>query len=257
MISLLVLAGILIFSACETVGTPPEEPGVPESPLVLTENFSEGSPAPEAIRAPLRFLALGDSYTIGTNVPASERWPTQLKDSLEDRGIFYDTLYYVAQGGWRAQNVTWQLESLQLDSNWNMVSLLIGVNDAFIGTEPWAYEPFFEDLLQNAIALAQGDPSQVFCVTIPDYSYTPFGQSAPQPPEAISARLDQFNEVNNNLCSIYGVEVIDIVDISRMGLDFPELVAGDDLHPSGLQYKMWVDRIFPLAYDRALNMPAN
>lgn len=192
----------------------------------------------QVVSPPVKMLALGDSYTIGQSVPAQERWPVQLRDSLKARGVAWDTLEIIAATGWRTDNLANAMNTRQLDSTYNLVSLLIGVNNQFQGLDTTAYAAEFEALLRSAIGLAQGDTDQVLVLSIPDYAYTPFGQGSN--PAAISKGIDDFNAVNLRITRQYGVAYFDITPISREGWNRPALVAGDGLHPSGLQYSEWV-----------------
>ncbi len=190
------------------------------------------------VSSPVRMLALGDSYTIGQSVPASERWPEQWRDSLTWRGVVWDTLDVIATTGWRTDNLISAMNSRQLDSNYNLVSLLIGVNNQFQGGDTATYAQEFAQLLGTAIGLAGGNREQVVVLSIPDYAYTPYGQSSN--PAAISAGVDQFNAINKRITEQRGVTYLNITPISREGIARPALVAGDGLHPSGLQYSEWV-----------------
>lgn len=192
----------------------------------------------QTVSPPVRMLALGDSYTIGQSVPADERWPAQLQDSLVARGVGWDTLEIIAVTGWRTDNLASAMNNRQLDSTYNLVSLLIGVNDQFQGGDTTTYAVAFESLLQSAIGLAEGDTDQVMVLSIPDYAYTPFGQG--NNPTAISKGIDDFNRVNSRITKQYDVAYYNITPISREGVARPALVASDGLHPSGLQYSEWV-----------------
>jgi lysophospholipase L1-like esterase len=191
------------------------------------------------VREPVRFLALGDSYTIGQSVAITERWPVQFINGLTNLGYTVDELKIIAQTGWRTDNLKSAIgEQLPL-TGYNLVSLLIGVNNQFQGGSQAAYANEFEALLQQAIFLAGGSPSHVFVLSIPDYAYTPFGNGNP----AISDAIDEFNEINRIISEEYQVSYIDITPISRKGLAQPELVAADGLHPSGLMYAQWVQEV--------------
>ena len=100
------------------------------------------------------------------------------------------------------------------------------------------YKKEFRDLLLQSIAFANGDKEKVFVVSIPDYGYTPFGRNRQQ---EISAEIDAFNAAKRKITESMGVKYFNITPISRNGLSDPELVAGDDLHPSGKMYQQWVD----------------
>jgi lysophospholipase L1-like esterase len=187
----------------------------------------------------LKYLALGDSYTIGAGVSNADRWPVQLSDRLQNEGVFVDTLVIHARTGWTSRNLINYLNSIQVDTNYNMVSLLIGVNDQFQGRSIVDYAVDFNELLDMAIAYAGGIQEYVFVVSIPDYAYTPFGQSLD--PANISKEIDQFNILKKQYVDNRGIQYFNITPISRDGLDNPQLVASDALHPSGLQYEQWVN----------------
>lgn len=190
------------------------------------------------VHAPVRMLALGDSYTIGQSVPQSARWPVQFRDSMAAQGVAWDTIDFIASTGWRTDQLISAMNQRNLDSNYNLVSLLIGVNNQFQGRDTATYALEFAQLLGTAIELAGGDRRKVMVLSIPDYAYTPYGQSSN--PSAISAGIDQFNAINQRITRQMGVTYVNITPISRAGLSRPALVAGDGLHPSGLQYSEWV-----------------
>lgn len=195
------------------------------------------------LKPPVRFLALGDSYTIGHSVPANERWPIQLRDSLESRGIDVRETNVIATTGWRTDNLLDAISDKKLDrENYNLVSLLIGVNDQYQRRPIAHYEPLFRQLLDSCLRYAAFDTSSVFIVSIPDYAYTPFGQRSVNPNQ-ISLQLNEYNAINKRVAEEYGVQYFDITPISREGLDETDLVAPDELHPSGYQYTLWVREI--------------
>lgn len=182
-----------------------------------------------------KFLALGDSYTIGESVSEDERWPNQLADKLK---IARPKI--IATTGWRTDQLKSAIEAASLKSEYELVSLLIGVNNQYQGKPANQYEIEFEELLKTSITLAKGKAENVFVVSIPDYGFTPFGKSKQ---ETITIQLDQFNAINKKIAAKFKVTYINITDISRQGLDKPDLVAVDGLHPSGKMYSLWVDRI--------------
>jgi len=190
------------------------------------------------VKAPVRYLALGDSYTIGQSVPDNERWPIQLRDSLEKRGIDVRETNVIATTGWRTDNLLNAISNQNLDrENYNLVSLLIGVNDQYQQRPIAHYEPLFRQLLDSCLRYAAFDTSSVFIVSIPDYAYTPFGQRRTDPNQ-ISLQLDEYNAINKRVAEEYGVQYFDITPISRLGLENTDLVATDELHPSGYQYTL-------------------
>lgn len=188
------------------------------------------------VREPVRMLALGDSYTIGQSVAVDERWPEQLTAQLESQGYQVDALKTIAQTGWRTDNLQNAVNQQLPLTGYNLVSLLIGVNNQYQGGALQVYASEFTQLLQQAIVLAGGNPRHVFVLSIPDYAFTPFGNGNPE----ISAEIDEFNAVNKSITESNGVKYIDITPISRNGLAQPWLVAGDGLHPSAEMYRLWV-----------------
>lgn len=200
------------------------------------------SAQPLEIATPIRYLALGDSYTIGESVSYSERWSRQLFDTLSALGYETDTIDFIAQTGWRTDNLSAALAFNKPDSNYTLVSLLIGVNNEFQGRTSDKYKPEFMDLLDRAIAHAGGNKEHVFVVSIPDYMYTPY-RNYESNPQAVSDSLDVFNQVAMDYADSVGVAFFNITPISRNGLEDPGLVAYDGLHPSGKQYALWVDLI--------------
>jgi len=191
-------------------------------------------------KQPLRYLALGDSYTIGESVKVSERWPDLLVSALAQKGISVSDPRIIATTGWRTDNLKGAIEKAELNDNYDLVSLLIGVNNQYQGKPVDQYANDFEDLLKTAIRLAKGNSKYVFVVSIPDYGYTPFGRARLA---AISTQIDEFNEINKRIAEQYHVAYYNITEISRKGLEDPSLVASDGLHPSGKMYSQWVDLI--------------
>ncbi len=188
----------------------------------------------------VRFLALGDSYTIGESVSVNNRWPVQLTDSLHRRGVDCSQPKIVATTGWRTDDLKKAMSKARLKPKYNLVSLLIGVNNYYQGKTAEQYAPEFEELLRQAIQLAGGKKTSVFVLSIPDYGYTPFGKDNQQ---KISAGIDAFNAINKSISEKLGVKYYSITGISRRGLDEPDLVALDGLHPSGKMYSEWVELI--------------
>lgn len=194
-------------------------------------------PPPPTTAEPIRYLALGDSYTIGQSVAEAERYPNQLADSLRQMGFEVENPTIVAKTGWTTDELAQGIENANISNEkYDLVSLLIGVNNQYRGRPVSSYRPEFTELLSQAIAFAGGDTSRVFVVSIPDYAYTPFGNGSP----SISQGIDEYNAANREIAEQFGVRYFDITPISRQGLAEPSLVAGDGLHPSGEQYARWV-----------------
>ncbi len=191
------------------------------------------------LREPVRFLALGDSYTIGEQVQVADRWPQQLYDSIDASGFDTEKLTIIASTGWTTEDLLDAILAKNPPKDYNLVSLLIGVNDQYQGYDLDWYKSSFEELLLMAIELAQGNKNAVFVVSIPDYAYTPFGNGS----NSITKEIDAFNSMNKSITQSNDITYIDITPISREGLANPSLVAADGLHPSNLMYTKWVSLI--------------
>jgi lysophospholipase L1-like esterase len=188
----------------------------------------------------VKFLALGDSYTIGESVSISERWPNQMISDLRKKGFTCDEPKIIATTGWRTDELMRAVQNAKLPNDYTLVSLLIGVNNFYQAKSINTYANEFEKLLTTAIKLAGQNKQHVFVVSIPDYGFTPFGESDQV---RISKGIDAFNAINKKISDKHGVAWFNITDISRQGLKDPSLIAGDGLHPSGRMYRQWVDVI--------------
>ena len=188
----------------------------------------------------LKYLALGDSYTIGESVAETERWPNQLAALLSKNSNKEIKTSIIATTGWRTDNLMNAITIAKLSDEYDLVSLLIGVNNQYQGKSADQYATEFEELLKISIRLAKGKKENVFVVSIPDYGFTPFGEKN-QP--GISKAIDQFNDINRKISSEHHIRYFNITDISRQGISDPFLVAPDGLHPSGKMYSLWVDRM--------------
>lgn len=192
---------------------------------------------------PLRYLALGDSYTIGEAVPAHECWPAQLARGLRQQGLGIDDPQIVARTGWTTSELSKAMDAATLTANCDLVTLQIGVNNQYRGESVDAYQTQFAALLTRAIALADGRMQRVLVVSIPDWGVTRFAREQGRDPADIAAALNAFNGIARKLASRTGTNFVDITPISR---HHPELVAEDGLHPSAAQYALWVQVILPV-----------
>lgn len=195
----------------------------------------------------VEFLALGDSYTIGHAVSINQRWPEQLTDSLSKTEVDISEANIIAQTGWTTQQLIRGIELEDPEGPYDLVSLLIGVNNQYRKQDTAIYRSEFKELLQMAIAFAGNRSSHVMVVSIPDYGVTPFAQD--MNPEQISEEIDIFNRINYEETNKTSARYIDITPISRKAKDDSNLTAGDGLHPSGKMYKEWVELIYPVAFE--------
>lgn len=185
-----------------------------------------------------RFLALGDSYTIGESVAPAERWPVQLAARLRERGVSIGEPTIIARTGWTTDELSAAIDQENPRGPYELVSLLIGVNNQYRGRSEAEYRVQFRGLLQRAIGFAGGDPQRVIVLSIPDWGVTPFaaGRNRPQ----IAEEIDRFNAANRQITVELGARYVDITPGSRRAATARELVASDGLHPSGRMYAEWV-----------------
>lgn len=181
-------------------------------------------------------------------LPENQRWPAQLVDSLQERGIPMQEPHIIAETGWTTDELMKAINQKKPAKSYDLVSLLIGVNNQYRGYDITAYKADFEQLLKQAISFAGGKPSRVFVVSIPDYGATPFGQE--KNPKEIAKELDQYNNIARNICNKYQVSFINITPYSKKASEDPSLTADDNLHPSGKMYQQWVSKIIPVVLDK-------
>lgn len=207
--------------------------------LILTSANCKKTSDPAPVKKNISYLALGDSYTIGQSVAASDRYPVTLANRLSGPDLTISSPTIIATTGWTTANLKNGIAAAGISNNqYDIVSLLIGVNNQFQGRSIAEYKTQFKELLVMSINFAHGNKEKVFVISIPDYGYTPFGHNNQM---QISAGIDQFNAVNKAVTDSMSVKYFDITPISRNGLADPSLVASDGLHPSGKQYRQWVD----------------
>jgi lysophospholipase L1-like esterase len=192
---------------------------------------------------PLRYLALGDSYTIGTAIDQENSYPNQLADTLISKGIEIETPQIIATNGWTTTDLKEGIQEAQPDSNFDMVSLLIGVNNQYQGKDIGLYRTEFRELLEKAISFAGGNADHVFVISIPNYGVTPFASS--RNPEKIRTELQNYDRIAKEISSEYDIPFINITPISELAADDLSLLATDELHPSAKMYSMWIGEMLP------------
>jgi len=193
----------------------------------------------------MHFLALGDSYTIGESVAISERWPVQLARLLREQKIDLDDPTIIARTGWTTAELSAGIDRAKPQGVYDLVSLLIGVNNQFRGRSQEEYRKEFVALLQRAIAFADQRPTRVLVLSIPDWGVTPFARGRDR--AAIGAAIDAFNAINREETARSGALYVDVTPISREAVNDPELIARDGLHPSGKMYAEWARLALPMA----------
>jgi len=193
---------------------------------------------------PLRYLALGDSYTIGEAVEERDRWPVQLVGALraEQREIADPEI--VARTGWTTDELDAAITAHAPEGPYDLVSLLIGVNNQYRGRSVGEYREQFRGLLERAVGFAGGSTDRVFVLSIPDWGVTPFAEGRDR--KEIGREIDSFNAVARAECAARGVRFVDITPGSRKAAVAPSLVASDGLHPSGAMYTEWTAAALPV-----------
>ncbi len=197
-------------------------------------------PDPTGSTKTYTYLALGDSYTIGTSVEESARWGLQLADLLRKKGVLVQNPDILAQAGWTTTNLLNALAANPTKARYDLVSLLIGVNNQYQGKSLEAYQSELGTLLKTAIDKAGGAPQRVFMLSTPDWGVTPF--AAGEDRARITREIDQFNARASALCAQLGVAFIDITPISRTAYGDASLMASDQLHFSGKMYGLWAEK---------------
>jgi len=196
----------------------------------------------------LKILALGDSYTIGEGVKQGEIWPVKLGAKLRPEGPA-PVLSVIAKTGWTTANLQRAVLAVQPQTKgpYDLVTLLIGVNNQYQGREEAEFREQFVDLLKKSIEYANKNAKHVVVVSIPDYSVTPFCEGRDR--AAIAKALDRFNAICKEEAEKAGVVYVDITPGSREAAAKPDLLAADGLHPSGKMYAQWADKVFEAVKD--------
>ena len=187
------------------------------------------------------FLALGDSYTIGESVPIYESFPYQTVQLLRTKGMSVHAAEIIAKTGWTTDELMAGIEKTTFEKSYDIVTLLIGVNNQYRGKDLLEYEKEFEKLLNKAIAFAGGNKQHVFVLSIPDWGATPFAASRDR--IKIRKEIDEFNAINKKITDTAGIAYVSITEGSREATSNALLVAKDGLHPSGLEYGRWAKKL--------------
>jgi lysophospholipase L1-like esterase len=207
--------------------------------------------AGQASAPELRVLALGDSYTIGEDVLPHERWPVRLAALLRGRGLSIAEPRIIARTGWTTDELSRGIDDDPPTGEYDLVTLLIGVNDQYRGRPADDYRERFRALLQRAIGFAsQKKPSRVIVLSIPDWGVTPFAADLDR--STIAEEIDRYNAINSELTAQSGAHYVDVTPISRGAAGDNLLLASDGLHPSGAMYEDWARLVSPVA-ERALD----
>ena len=190
-----------------------------------------------------RYLALGDSYTIGEAVAVEDRWPNQLTKLLEAEGTQTEVTI-IARTGWTVDELWQGIQANPPSGKYDVVTLLIGVNNQYRGYTLIGYREDFRFMLGKAIEYAGGNADHVVVLSIPDWGVTPF--AADRDTKLISQQIDKFNAVNLEETRSAGAHYVDVTDISRDAAAHPAWIAADGLHPSGEMYTLWAEKTLPV-----------
>ena len=203
-----------------------------------------------------RYLALGDSYTIGEGVPAEGTWPFQLAAALRARGIALDDPQVIATTGWTTDELATAIDMAAPQGPYALTTLLIGVNNQYRGRPLAEYRQQFEQLLQRAIALAAEDPRRVLVLSTPDWGVTPYAAAHERDAALVAREIDDFNAAARACCGDYGVAFVDITPASRTHGAEPAMLVDDGLHPSAAMYRLWMEQALPVAADLLTDLHA-
>lgn len=227
---------LLLLTACS-------KDKISSGPILQPPPADTATVSPPADSGLKTWLALGDSYTIGASVTETERFPAQTMVLLQNNGFKIAAPRYIATSGWTTLNLQSAIEEQNPQGPFDIVSLLIGVNDQYQRGDTIGYRERFTSLLEKSVELAGNRPGRVFVLSIPDYSVTPFASGYDT--ARIRIQIDQFNAINAAVAYMYQVNYTNITPASRLAKDDPSLIATDGLHPSGKEYAVWAAMLAP------------
>lgn len=187
------------------------------------------------------YLAIGDSYTIGEQVDFAENFPNQTVQMLRRSGFAFYAAEIIAKTGWTTDELSNAIENTTTLENYDIVSLLIGVNNQYRGRSATEFKIEFEHLLQKAIQFSGNRPDRVFVLTIPDWGVTPFAERRDR--KKVAEEIDQYNEICKTSSAAFKTHFIGITASQRADGNKQEFLAPDGLHPSGNEYKKWATQL--------------
>ena len=192
------------------------------------------------------FIALGDSYTIGEGVNEDERWPNQFVDVAYENGVDFDQPMIIAETGWKTYDLLNAINQTNFTKKYDYISLLIGVNNQFNSRPIDEFEEDLNKLMDEMKRIKKNDGS-IIIISIPDWGYTPFGESSDM--SDISEQINLFNSSLRKFATTNGLKYVDVTEISRRGINEPDLITNDNLHPSGIMYLEWAKKIYNIWID--------
>ncbi|RYF75612.1 MAG: SGNH/GDSL hydrolase family protein [Cytophagaceae bacterium] len=189
-------------------------------------------------------LSIGDSYTIGESVQENDRWSVQLAGLLRGRGADVQNPTIIARTGWTTAELSEAIAASGNKQQYDLVSLMIGVNNQYRGQSVDRYRTEFRQLLQTAVHYARNQPAHVVVLSIPDWGASPFAASRDK--VTIAKQIDDFNTVASQECAKAGVAYVDITPLTRQAAGDASQFATDGLHYSGKQMKKWAEKALPV-----------
>jgi len=214
--------------------------------LILFLFFAMTFSTPNQAQTPsLSYLALGDSYTIGEGVGLEDRYPMQLvREWNKNAKVPFTAPLIIAKTGWTVDELEAGIQANPpAAAGYDLVTLLIGVNNQYRGRSVESFAVDFEKMLQRAIVFAKGNKSRVIVLSIPDWGVTPFASQKGVDPDQVAKAINTYNRTKKEICDKQGIKFIDITDDYRMDGGLPEGVVEDQLHPSKLIYGQWTDKL--------------
>jgi len=194
------------------------------------------------------YLALGDSYTIAESVSSDMSYPVILAGLLNNKGYKISPPVIIAKTGWTTEELMAGIDEKNIKSKkFDLVTLLIGVNDQYRGYELNKYPERLEKLIKIALDFAGRNKNKIIIISIPDWGITPFAKSKGRDKVKIGLEIDQYNLQKKLMAEKYSIKYVDVTDISRRAVRKPNLIAGDGLHPSGLMYSLWAEKLLSSA----------
>jgi lysophospholipase L1-like esterase len=183
------------------------------------------------------YLALGDSYTIGEQVAFAENFPNQTVQILRESGFAFFAAEIIAKTGWTTDELSNAIENTTTLQQYDIVTLLIGVNNQYRGRSAPEFKIEFEQLLQKAVQFSGNRPYRVVVLSIPDWGVTPF--AARRNGKQVGEEIDQYNEICKNSAAAFKTNFINITASQRADGSKTAFLAPDGLHPSGKEYNKW------------------
>jgi len=196
---------------------------------------------------PIRYVAIGDSYTIGEGAKKDEAWPNLLTKHLREKGIKIDLIANPSVTGWTTQQAIDRELPIFVESKPNFATLLIGVNDWVQNVDEKTFRHRLTTLMDRMLELLP-NKRRLLVVTIPDFGVTPTGAKYSRG-RNISEGIATFNRIITEEAKKRELRIVDIFELSKNIKNDPSLIADDGLHPSAKEYAEWEKLIFPIALE--------